>query len=242
MWSSTRRLAGLQAEPSSPRARSRLAPERDEQLVALDTSAVLERDGHSPSPRCRPRGLLPGADVDPARLSASVPARRRTPPRGRAAAGAPSISVTARRARYAWASSTPTRRRPAPRAARGPPWRWWPRGSSTASTPRGPGSAASRRRAGGEQDGAAAPRDLVADRDAPLAREPAVAADELDAPLLEPRQLRGVVEVVDDLVAPVERRRDVELTGDRLRGARDPPRLGQRLVRAAAAPSTACSA
>ena len=81
-----------------------------------------------------------------------------------------------------------------------------------------------------QEDGALGLDLLVADADAPLAGEPAVAADQLDPPVLEPRQLRVVVEVVDDLVAPRERRRDVELAGHRLGGARDPLDLRERLV------------
>ena len=52
----------------------------------------------------------------------------------------------------------------------------------------------------------------------------------VDPAVLEPRQLRVVVEVVDDLVAPREHRRDVELAGHRLGRAGDPLDLGQRLV------------
>ena len=71
--------------------------------------------------------------------------------------------------------------------------------------------------------------------------EPAVAADQLDPAVLEPWQLGAVVEVVDDLVAARQRGGDVELAGHRLRRARDPLDLRERLVRAAAAPSTACT-
>ena len=42
----------------------------------------------------------------------------------------------------------------------------------------------------------------------------------------------AVVEVVDDLVAPRQRRGHVQLAGHRLGGTRDPARLGQRLRRA----------
>ena len=47
---------------------------------------------------------------------------------------------------------------------------------------------------------------------------------------LEPRHLVAVVEVVDDLVAARRARPHVELAVDRLRGARDAPRLGQHLA------------
>ena len=66
-------------------------------------------------------------------------------------------------------------------------------------------------RAGGEDDGARRLELLVADPHPPLAGELADAAHERDAAVLEPRQLRRVVEVVDDLVAAVEHRRHVEL-------------------------------
>ena len=73
---------------------------------------------------------------------------------------------------------------------------------------------------------------LVADGHPPLAGEPPVAADQLDPALLEPRQLRVVVEVVDDLVAAREHGRDVELAGHGLGRAGDALGLGERLVRA----------
>ena len=98
-----------------------------------------------------------------------------------------------------------------------------------------------RQRAGGEEDGALGLDLLTVDGDPALAGEPAVAADQLDPAVLEPRQLGAVVEVVDDLVAARERGGDIELAGHGLRRARDPlappraPRTG------AAAPSTACT-
>ena len=72
----------------------------------------------------------------------------------------------------------------------------------------------------------------LADVDALLAREDAEAAVELDAPVLEPRQHRGVVEVVDDLVAALEHGLDVELARDRVGGAGDAADLAQDLLRA----------
>ena len=59
-----------------------------------------------------------------------------------------------------------------------------------------------------------------------------MAAKQGDAALLEPGQLRRVVEVVDDLVAPREHRADVELAGRSLGGPRHAARLGERLRRA----------
>src|SRR4051812_32833464 len=66
----------------------------------------------------------------------------------------------------------------------------------------------------------------------PLAGQLPPAADEDDAAVVEPRQLRRVVEVVDHLVAALEHGRHVERAAERLPRARHAPRLGQRLVRA----------
>ena len=74
-----------------------------------------------------------------------------------------------------------------------------------------------------------------------LAVEPAPAAVERDPALLEPGQLGGVVEVVDDLVAAVEHRRRRPArrsTASRRAGDRGAPRRAPRP--GAAAPSTAC--
>ena len=93
---------------------------------------------------------------------------------------------------------------------------------------REPGNRRDRRKAPrGDDDGAARDQGLVADPHAPLAVEPAVTADDGDAPLLEPRQHGRVVEVVDDLVTTREHRRDVELAG---RDARHTPGLGGELT------------
>ncbi len=73
---------------------------------------------------------------------------------------------------------------------------------------------------------------IVADAHAALAVEHAVTAEQRDPTVLEPRQLRGVVEPVDDLIAPREHRGDVELTRRGLRGALDAARLRKRLSRA----------
>jgi hypothetical protein len=67
--------------------------------------------------------------------------------------------------------------------------------------------------------------------DLPFAVEPRFASDQVDVPLLEPGQLDRVVEVVDDLVAPLEHRRRIELAGHGLAGARYPLDLGQELAR-----------
>ena len=66
------------------------------------------------------------------------------------------------------------------------------------------------------------PPSLSVDVDAPLAREPALAAEQLDARAPRARGAGGVVEVVDHLVAAGEHGGDVQLAGDRLRGAGDP--------------------
>ena len=73
---------------------------------------------------------------------------------------------------------------------------------------------------------------VVADVDAPLAVEDAEAAIELDPAVLEPRQHAAVVEVVDDLVAAVERGLDVDPAGHRLGRAGDAVDLAQDLLRA----------
>ncbi len=91
-------------------------------------------------------------------------------------------------------------------------------------------------RAAGEEDGAPGlellgPAGVQRDLDAPLAGQPAAPAHELDALVLEPREHPGVVEPMDDLVAPVEDRLDVQAAGDGLGGALDTAGLGERLVR-----------
>src|SRR5439155_18588543 len=54
-------------------------------------------------------------------------------------------------------------------------------------------------------------------------------AEELDPPVREPWELAGVVEIRDDLIATLEGRGDVQLSGHRLGGPRDAPDLRQRL-------------
>ena len=71
------------------------------------------------------------------------------------------------------------------------------------------------------------PERVVANDDAPLAVEAAVPAYERDAALLEPRQLRGVVELVDHLVAPREHAARVGAFGA---DAGNAPRLGEELA------------
>ena len=56
-----------------------------------------------------------------------------------------------------------------------------------------------------------------------------MAAHQRDAALLDPRQLRAVVEVVHHLVAAAQHGVHVQRAGRGLRGARDTARLGQRL-------------
>src|SRR4029077_1693988 len=63
-------------------------------------------------------------------------------------------------------------------------------------------------------------------------RYPRLAAEQIDALAVQPLHL-AVVRVVGDLeIAPGERRRDIELAGDRLSGAGRVMRLGDRLARA----------
>ena len=242
-------LPGSRPTTSTPEVvRLRRAAERDEQHVGLGVgrrrSCVTVT---VPSAACATRSAFcAGADVDAAaRAAPRSPGRRRTPPRCGSSRRSPSISVTWLPSVWkACDISTPTT----------PPPRITSRSGISLGGRRlavGPGavdrvqaldrrhrSASSRRR------GTTARLASISSsptRDAPLAGEPAAAADQLDPAVLEPRQLRGVVEVVDDLVAPGEHRRDVELAGHRLGRAGDPLDLGQRLVRAAAAPSTACT-
>ena len=73
---------------------------------------------------------------------------------------------------------------------------------------------------------------VVAHLDPPLAVERPAAAEQLDAPLLEPRKLHRVVEVVDHLVAAGQRRLGVQLARHRLRGAGNASHLGEHLGRA----------
>ncbi len=73
---------------------------------------------------------------------------------------------------------------------------------------------------------------VVADHQAALAVESRVAAEQLDAVVLEPAGGAGVVQVVDDFVAPVEHGLGVDRPRDGLGHARDPRGLGQQLARA----------
>ena len=85
-------------------------------------------------------------------------------------------------------------------------------------------------RAGRDDDDALRDQGLLADDDAPLAVEAALAAEELDAVFAQPGLLARVVEVVDHLVAAGEDRLRVELAGHRLRDAGDTARLVQQLA------------
>jgi hypothetical protein len=73
---------------------------------------------------------------------------------------------------------------------------------------------------------------LVADAHPALAVQPAVAADQRHTPALQPRDLPGVVETADELVAASQDRLHVELAGNRLRCPGNAARFGQRLSRA----------
>ncbi len=84
----------------------------------------------------------------------------------------------------------------------------------------------------GDHHGLASHEQVVADPHAALAVEPAGAAHERDPAVLEPRDLARVIEVVDDLVAPREHGRHVEIAGHGLAHAGNPPRLGEQLARA----------
>ncbi len=75
-------------------------------------------------------------------------------------------------------------------------------------------------------------QDGVADADPALAFQAPVAADQRDAAILEPRHLKSVVEVIDDLIPAGQDRRHVELAAARRAGTRHAARLGERLRRA----------
>ncbi len=83
--------------------------------------------------------------------------------------------------------------------------------------------------ADGDHHRPASLQDLIADPDQSLALEPGLTAVEDDAALLDPRELRGIVEIVDDLVAAGEHDGRVKGAGHRLRGAGDALDLGQEL-------------
>ena len=56
--------------------------------------------------------------------------------------------------------------------------------------------------------------------------------DQRDTAVLQPRNLPGIIQATDDLVAARQDRVHIELAGDRLRGAGNPAGLSQRLGRA----------
>ena len=87
------------------------------------------------------------------------------------------------------------------------------------------------RRAAAGRDHHGPPRDerVLADADAPLSVEPALAAEDLDPAILQPGQLPRVVEIVDHLVAAVEHRLRVELPAHHLGDARHPARLAEQV-------------
>ncbi len=86
--------------------------------------------------------------------------------------------------------------------------------------------------AGREDHSLAREQHVVTEHHAPLAVEPRATAEQLDSAVLQPRQLRGVVEVVNYLVTSSQGSPHIERAGDRLRGARHPPGLVQHLGRA----------
>ena len=53
-----------------------------------------------------------------------------------------------------------------------------------------------------------------------------------DTAALQPRNLPGIIETTDDLVAAPQHRAHIKLAGDGLRGPGNPAGLGQRLGRA----------
>ncbi len=77
-----------------------------------------------------------------------------------------------------------------------------------------------RRRSGCDHNGAPGLQHVIPDADAALAVQTTpVAPDEGDAAAVKPRELTGVVQIADDLIATGEDRSNVELARDRLRRA-----------------------
>ena len=214
----------------------RRAAERHEQRVALGGTAVGGRDDDRAVALGDARRLLAAADVDAVATRAPPsPARTRTPPRAGAAAARPRSASTCEPSVWnACAISTPTTPPPMITSRSGIVLvvvaSRLVHASSIASRPSIGGidgvDPVARITARVASISSSPTRTRRSPVSTPTPRSSAIFA------LLEPRQLRRVVEVVDDLVAPGEHRRHVERAGDRLRRAAHAPRLRQRLVRA----------
>jgi len=100
----------------------------------------------------------------------------------------------------------------------------------------------SRRRSGCDHNGAPGLQHVIPDADAALAVQTTpVAPDEGGAAAVKPRELTGVVQIADDLIATGEDRSNVELARGRLRRALGRAAPRQAPARDAATPWRACS-
>ena len=224
---------GLEADRLEPEAGDlRGAPDRDEQLVAADDAAVAERHRHLGAVAPDRLGLLAGADVDAQLLqrlgdlgAGELLLARQQPPltldqghlRAQRAIRLPHLDADDAAAQDDQAVGDRIRRG---RLAVGPR----PRLGEPVDRRHG------RRRPAGEDHRPADLERLLAHDHAALAVDAPPAAVERDAAVLEPGQLRAVVEAVDDLVAAIEHGARVELAGRGLRRARHPAQLGEDLA------------
>ena len=209
-------LAGLEAGRVQPDVgRAGRASDRDEELVRLERAAALqlERDDAVPRDR-RDARLEPQVDAVLAKRVGDLLARERLFALDQPIAAVDERHLRAQgrpRLRHLDADDAAAEdREPAGNLLRGRRLDVRPRSRL--------GEARHRRdrRCAARRDDDRLPRDerLVSDRHATLAVEPAVSADEGDTAVGQPGHHRRVVEVVDDLVAAREHRRDVELVAD----------------------------
>ena len=227
------RLPRLEADRLDPELRGpRAAADGDEQLVASQAVARLELEPHLPVPR-RGDGLDADAHVDPAIDERGVdelcgerllPAEQ---PRHCLDDGNTRPERCPRLRELHARDAAAEHEQPAGDLLRGRRLAVRPRLRLAEPGDRRHGRLAP----GRDDDSRPCLEHLVSDQEATLAVEPGRAADERHAALVEPRQLRAVVEVVDHFVAPLERRLHVQLPRDGLARARDPPRLVERLGR-----------
>ena len=230
-------LTGLQADRVQPDlGRGGPAADGDEQLIPRELTAVLERERHL-SPAAGP-GDRAGPDVGEQRHAVRAQAGADLLPGERLLAGEharPGLDQRDRRAQRrvglgeldaddAAAEHEQPRRHGArgrrlsvaPRVGLGKAGDGWHRGDA----------------AGGDDDGAPRAQHVVARAHEPFAGQAPVRAHERDTALLQPRQLRGVVKVVDDVVAAAQHGTGIERAGHRLAHAGHALRLGEQLRRA----------
>ena len=221
-----------------------LAAGRDQQLLGGQLLAALERQGEAVAARGGGLGLGAEPQLDPLlleRLGERLADRRRLA--GEQRGRRPRPGSPSRRSASAPGSS---RRRPGRR--RGSRMLFGtsfiPVTSRLVQTPSRSLEPVDRRDRGADEPVAttifSASTSSAPTLDQALARDPAVAADQLDAAVLEPGDLARVVPVGDDLVAPLERLGDVDLAGHRLARAPGALRPRRRSRRGAAASSRAC--